>query len=268
MQCLDCPRVLPALSWYVRCSQCRLHRSQTQSARLALLPLAYTSSTRPRTDLQLGTMSVVCPLCSALHWESESTAKDVNGNLLFEACCKKGAVTFDPPTPPPPLLQHLLQSNSEDASNFRSHIRSYNSALCYTSFAHRPDPRLHSYEHSYIFQLQGTVYHYQGPLETGQRTPSYSQLFFFDSKDATTIREERNSGKDLRPTLLHSLDVLLRAENPYSVIYHRARDILNNNSNLSILRLNPQLRLIPNWNEDPRRYNLPTVNSELALLIP
>jgi len=84
-------------------------------------------------------------------------------------------------------LWSVLQSNSEEATDFRSRIRSYNSALCYTSFAHRPDPRLRSYEHSYIFQLQGTVYHYQGPLESGLQTP-YSQLYFFDSTDATTIR--------------------------------------------------------------------------------
>jgi hypothetical protein len=80
------------------------------------------------------------------------------------------------------------------------------------------------------------------------------------------IREERNSATGLKATLLQSLDLLLR--NPYSKIYHRAHDILNRNSDLSCLRLNPQLRLIPNKNEDPRRYNLPTVNSELAVLIP
>ena len=138
----------------------------------------------------------------------------------------------------------------------------------HTSFAHRPDPRMQSYEHNYIFQLQGTVYHYQGPLETGPEVPSYSQFFFLESNDATVIREERNSATGLKATLLQSLDLLLRTENPYSKIYHRAHDILNRNSSLSCLRLNPQLRLIPNKNEDPHRYNLPTVNSELAVLIP
>jgi hypothetical protein len=299
MQCRDCPRALPLSSRYVRCRQCRLERNQTQpirncstcntpllndgrhyancencrdviatAAQQPLLPLAYKSSTRPRVDLQLGTMSISCPFCSALHWESESTGRNANGIRLFESCCKKGAVALDPLPSPPPLLQHLLQSNSPDASDFRSRIRSYNSALCYTSFSHRPDPRLESYEHNYIFQLQGTVYHHQGPLETGSEAPSYSQLFFLESNDATAIREERNSGRGLKATLLHSLDILLRTENPYSELYHRAQDILNRNSDLSCLRLNPQLKLIPNRNEDPHRYNLPAVNSELAALIP
>ena len=150
-------------------------------------------------------MSIVCPFCNALHWNAESTGRNEAGQLLFESCCKKGRVALDPLLSPPALLQRLLQSNSEEATDFRSRIRSYNSALCYTSFAHRPDPRLRSYEHNYIFQLQGTVYHYQGPLESGLQSASYSQLYFFDSTDATSIREERNSGRDLRPSLLHSL---------------------------------------------------------------
>jgi hypothetical protein len=133
----------------------------------------YTSSTKPRVDLQLGTMSISCPFCLALHWRSEGVGYNANGHPVFESCCKKGT-SLQPLPSPPPLLPHLLQSNSVDATDFRSRIRSYNSALCYTSFAHRPDPRLQSYEHNYIFQLQGTVYHYQGPLETGPEVPSYS----------------------------------------------------------------------------------------------
>jgi hypothetical protein len=234
-----------------------------------LLLLAYVSSTKPRLDLDLGRMSMSCLLCSALHWASESTDHDINGDLLFEAYCKTGAVALNPFPSPPPLLRHLLQSNSRDACDFRSRIRSYNSALCYTSFAYKPDPRLESHEHKYIFQLQGTVYHYQGPLEINRRgLPSYSQLFL-DSNDATAIREERNSGAGLTTSLLQSLDRLLRTENHYSELYLRTQDILiNRNSDLSWLCLNPQLRLITNENEDPRRYNLPAVNSELAVLIP
>jgi hypothetical protein len=47
-----------------------------------------------------------------------------------------------------------------------------------------------------------------------------------------------------------------------------ARDVLDENSGLSSLRLNPQLHLITAQNGDPRRYNLPTVNHELAAVIP
>jgi hypothetical protein len=112
------------------------------------------------------------------------------------------------------------------------------------------------------------VYHYQGPLEP-ERNPSYCQLFFLDPTEATRIRSERNSEAGLDITILRALDEFVRAENHYSELYYRAHDILNRNPDLSSLRLTPQLRLIPNYNNaDPRRYNLPTITSELAALIP
>jgi hypothetical protein len=154
MECRDCSRILTPSSRYVRCRQCRLGRSQIQPSRNCLtcerpllndglhyarcedcrlliatparlerlLPLAYTSSTRPRVDLQLGTMSVPCPFCSALHWESEGIGYNVNGHRLFESCCKKGAVALDPLPSPPPLLRRLLQSNSLLQLGFVLHI--------------------------------------------------------------------------------------------------------------------------------------------------
>jgi hypothetical protein len=194
-------------------------------------------------------MSASCPFCSALHWASESTAHNENGDLLFESCCKKGSVTLDPFPSPPPLLRDLFQSNSRHARDFRSNIRAYNSALSYTSFAYTPDRRLNSQEYNYLFQLQGTVYHYQGPLQS-RGTPSYCQLFFIDPTEATRIRNERNADAGLDVTIL------------------RAHDVLNRNPELQSLRFTPQLRLIPNDNADPRRYNLPTVTSELAALVP
>jgi hypothetical protein len=300
MKCRDCHRLFPSSlsSRYVRCEECRSNRSQSSSricrdcnrpifarsktARCAdcrrvrrrvrgssndsRLPLAYKSSTRPCPKLDLGSMSFSCPFCSALHWKSESSGHGPNKQLLFESCCKKGAVVLQPLPSPPPLLRHLFQSMSNDAVHFRKHIRSYNAALSYTSFAYTPDSRLLPYDGQSVFQLQGAHYHYQGPLQDS--SPTYAQLFFLDPNEATDIRVQRESNSELHYSILASLDTLFRAENPFWRLYHRAVDILNSNTNLSSLRLNPQLRLITDRNQDPRRYNLPTVNTELSALIP
>lgn len=178
---------------------------------------------------------------------------------VFESCCKKGTVSLQPSSicyNRIPIFDRVV------VPTLTQH--------CATVYIVRPPPGSPSaiYEHNYIFQLQGTVYHYQGPLETGPEVPSYSQLFFLESNDATVIREEKKFRHGFKGNSASISRPLLRTENLYSKIYHRAHDILNRNSDLSCLRLNPQLRLIPNKNEDPRRYNLPTVNSELAVLIP
>jgi hypothetical protein len=65
-----------------------------------------------------------------------------------------------------------------------------------------------------------------------------------------------------------TLDHLLHSHNPFFHVFRRARDVLDEHPRLSSLRLTPQLQLITNNNDDPRRYNLPTVNHELAAVMP
>jgi PIF1-like helicase/Helitron helicase-like domain at N-terminus/Helicase len=218
-------------------------------------------------------MDMVCKKCNALHWKAECSGYDLKEReFLFESCCKKGTVKLEPLSEPPEQLRYFLCSNKPDARRFRSRIRHYNAALSYTSCSYVPDPRLHDWERTHIFQLQGAIYHLQGPLSTalGIR-PSYAQLFFLDPVEATQIRlnhnNERSQSTSLDPATLTTLDFLLRRDNPFYKLYHRARDILEQQPGLASLRLTPQLRLISNDGSDPRRYNLPTVNHELAALI-
>jgi hypothetical protein len=211
-------------------------------------------------------MDIACPFCKALHWKAESSGRGSDGQHVFESCCKKGAVVLDPLPTPPPLLRDLFSSNSSPAKRFRSNIRHFNAALSYTSFTYTADRQLRPQEHTYIFQLQGAIYHWQGPLRGSN--PSYSQLYFLDPTEATNIRFANNPSLALDRSLLSDLDHLFRSENPFSHMFRRARDVLDENPGLSSLRLNPQLRLITTQNDDPRRYNLPTVNYELAAVIP
>jgi hypothetical protein len=132
------------------------------------------------------------------------------------------------------MLQELFQSNSPLAKKFHTYIRHVNNALSYTSMSYTTDRRLGPQEQSYIFQVQGTVYHYQGPLCGG--IPAFAQLYFLDPQAATDIRlESQPSLKDLQP-LLAELDALFRARNPFHRLFHRARDILDAHTDLPYIR--------------------------------
>jgi hypothetical protein len=105
----------------------------------------------------------------------------------------------------------------------------------------------------------------QGPLRG--LNPLYSQLYFLDPTEATNIRFTNNPSLALDHSLLSDLDHFFQSENPFSHMFRRARDVLDENPGLSSLRLNPQLRLITTQHDDPCWYNLPTVNHELAAVI-
>ena len=274
--CVDCHQDMPSYhkrKRLVQCHDCRQRRAfpQHQQPRY---PMAYTSSSNTRTPLELGRMDIECKECKALHWKAEGTdvkGTDIKGDSGFEICCKKGSVKLDPLAEPPEQLRYFLSSNDSPVRRFRSRIRQYNAALTYTSCSYTTDPRLHPQEHSYIFQLQGHIYHHQGPLSTalGIR-PSFTQLYFLDLIEAMQIRLNNNHqlSSAMDPSTLNTLDFLLRTQNPFHKLYRRTKEVLEQQHSLTSLRLTPQLRLITNNGTNPRRYNLPTVNHELAALIP
>ena len=138
-------------------------------------------------------MGTECKKCKALHWKAENNGHNENGDLVFQSYYKKGSVKLKPFTEPPEQLRYLFSSNESPARRFRSRIRQYNAALTYTSCSYTADPRLPIQERSYIFQLQGDIYHHQGPLSTalGIR-PSFIQLYFLDLIEAMQIRLNNN----------------------------------------------------------------------------
>jgi hypothetical protein len=185
-------------------------------------------------------------------------------------CCKNGSIAFtDAAIPdPPPLLRALFSDRSREARDFRTHIRQFNSALSYASVGCRSDPRLDENERQYIFQLQGSIYHMQGPLTTeANRTPLFTQLYFLDPQEALAARKTNLPQLRQFSGLLERLDRLLRHENPFCHIFYRAKDVLERHADLNGLRLTPQLRLVPN-RQAGRQYDLPTQDSELSAFIP
>ncbi|GBM26525.1 hypothetical protein AVEN_245253-1 [Araneus ventricosus] len=71
-----------------------------------------------------GNMSEVCEFCDALYWENE-----VNSSKKYTKCCQDGKVRLPNLTEAPDLFKELLYSNSQEAKNYRQHIREYNAAF-------------------------------------------------------------------------------------------------------------------------------------------
>ena len=220
-------------------------------------------------------MDVECPHCGALHWNAEVTPLSrPNGKRLFTNCCKNGAISFNNPNAhipdPPPLLRQLFSDNSQEAKTFRANLRLLNSALSYTSVGCRSDPRLRAEEHQYIFQLQGSIYHMQGPLTTGtDRQPLFSQLYFLDPQQANEARLTNQPQLRMRGLagLLQRLDRLLRDRNPYRHIFLFAKEALEADTGLTSVRLTPQLRIVGNT-QSGRQYDLPSQETELSAFVP
>ena len=197
-----------------------------------------------------------------------------NGDRSFTNCCKNGGISFNGPSAhipdPPPLLRQLFSDNSREAKTFRANLRLLNSALSYTSVGCRSDPRLRPEEHQYIFQLQGSIYHMQGPLTTGtNQKPLFSQLYFLDPQQANEARLTNQPQLRIRGLsgLLQRLDALLRERNPYRHIFHLAKEVLEADTDLTSVRLTPQLRLVGNA-QAGRQYDLPSQDNELSAFVP
>lgn len=139
--------------------------------------------------------------------------------------------------------------------------------FAYVSVACQQDPRLRQHDTSYIFQIHGTMYHVLGPL-AGDILRNVG-LNFLDPTEAMDIRQSSHRTLNKFSVLLHDIDALLRAESPFHRFFIRAHEVLDGHPGLPYLRLNSQLRLLPpGRDQDARRYNLPTVSSEIAAFMP
>ncbi|SGY19927.1 BQ5605_C017g08388 [Microbotryum silenes-dioicae] len=86
-----------------RQQQQRAREPSGQTVPTALLPLP--EGPFPRHNL--GSMTLQCPICSALHWEFEKSPTP-GGATPFKLCCADGKVRLPGIEKPPPELLELL----------------------------------------------------------------------------------------------------------------------------------------------------------------
>jgi hypothetical protein len=166
-------------------------------------------------------------------------------------------------------MQNLYTSNNTHAVQFRENIRAYNGALAFTSVNYGRDRRLEGGRNGGFrpFQIQGELYHLQGPLENEPGVdPLYSQVWIHDPEYGNAARLNRN--RRLDPATLGELTEVLEEVNRYVPIYKTARDqLLTVGLHTATTSLTADMALVMPAGADPRRQNLPTV-SEVAAVVP
>ena len=183
-------------------------------------------------------------------------------------------VRLPPLKPLPPFLHSLYytDANTVEGRHFKSLIRTYNSAIAFTSVNYRQNDRIdlrgigiHS------FHIHGELYHLQGPLQPSiGRKPCFAQLYFVHASYAAQVYTTIDT--NLHEGLLKSLMQELRMENPWYLLYKTAYKRMKEQQASQLERriqaiINPQLRLIMEYGADRRRENLPTA-LEVAAIIP
>ena len=126
------------------------------------------------------------------------------------------------------LLQLLVDDNVRSCV-FRKNLREYNSVLTFTSVNYTPESRLPRNGCGPIcFQIHGELYHLQGPLDPDDDFPRFTQLFFYDPDDATSIRTRQYTKLD--PDIVRRLTEMLHNMNPFIRLYKTASEALRENA--------------------------------------
>ncbi|CAJ0629086.1 3637_t:CDS:2 [Entrophospora sp. SA101] len=100
----------------------------------------------------LGSMNHRCNCCGALLWIDERTGTSTR-SPVFTTCCAKGKVFLPPIEELPYPLNILLTRTDPSARSFRKNIRSYNSALAFTSMGAKVDHSITGTSGIYSFRV-------------------------------------------------------------------------------------------------------------------
>ena len=186
---------------------------------------------------------------------------------LFGDCCISGRVQLPVLDNVPEPLKGLLESDRSEARAFWNSIRQYNSALAFTSLGAKFDLSLLQGGGPYVLKLHGELYHNHGALIPNDGSEgSYAQLYIYDAEDALNQRVSRN--QSLSSNIMSDLQEMLLVHNPFVNIYKQAAERLREQSRSSTETVDIQARLTYLPHTNPRRYNIPNVTNEIAIVLP
>jgi len=206
-------------------------------------------------------MNIECSHCHALHWKGEMRGV---GDTSFRDCCQHGQVMLSPLSFPPQQLFDLYHGENSAAIEFRENIRFYNKALAFTSTggSGRIMGELFDGNGPPSYKIQGEMFHRLGSLLPNEGTaPTYSQLYVYDPQEALRYRMLRNPRR--RESTMLTLQTVLARTHPAVPAYKQAFELTRR---AELPHYVIQLDLKPAT--DRRRYNLPSTQQELAVIIP
>ncbi|KAL7257397.1 hypothetical protein ACSBR1_003658 [Camellia fascicularis] len=156
-----------------------------------------------------------------------------------------------------PELQTLYTSDSDEAKQFRTYIRTYNSCFVFTSFGVKYDKELCQRNKGiYTFRIQGQVYHFINEIQSLCDRLSPLQLYFYGTDQE--IQHRIQHLEKLRAPIIDKLIQIYRL-NPYSAFFRS----LTNITELDSL----QIIIICDLGLDQRVYNAPSASQIVAIWI-
>lgn len=229
----------------------------------------------PRQDV--GHMDSICSICGAHMWISERKANSSLRNPEFQMCCANGKSVLEPLKPIPEVIANLLRNNDVASRDFKDKIRTYNSALSFTSMNANLDRSVaNSNVGAYAYRIHGTVYHLMSnsltPNPNENQQPKFAQIYIFDSENELQNRMNVAANSNVSEATMLSLQQMMHEVNPFVRYFKTMAEVSaeqqqGNGSNgvvdgLSNIRMVFRSENTP----DPRRYNRPTA-SEIGILI-
>ncbi|GBN32486.1 hypothetical protein AVEN_89334-1 [Araneus ventricosus] len=198
-----------------------------------------------------GNMSEACEFYGAFYWKNE-----VNSSKKY--CCHDGKVCLPNLTEAPDLFKELLCSDSQEAKNYRQHIREYNAELAFASMG--AEIKAPPGTVPYCFRIHDQIYHMVSPLYSNELNKSgYGQLYIFDSSEASNRRIENNQA--CLHSVMEKLDTLLRSINPFAESYLQMHQLIQSNPVLNV-----KMFFMEHPDLDLRRNNAPTSRTEAAVI--
>src|SRR5882757_7036576 len=145
------------------------------------LPIGRAEYHEPAARHSLGPMNVQCPKCHALHFNTEKLSKSLVRQPQFGICCLSGQVNLPAFPDAPRELAELFDGTSPYSSEFKTHIRQYNTAFAFTSLGVNVDQSVIAGSGPYSFRISGELHHLSGSLiALPQNASVYAQIYIHD----------------------------------------------------------------------------------------
>jgi len=228
----------------------------------ALFDINSASSESVSDPHSCGTFSAKCKRCEAHFFLDERLSSSSCISPRYGLCCGDGKVSLWPVPDPPEPLASLMTGSDTRCRQFRCDIRKYNCALCLASlqanevnFSSGPS----------VFKVQGEVYRFIGPLRQAEgNEPKCLQTFFVDASMQADIGNRRFAAADVH--IMKDLRAMLDSCNSYVRSFMTIDEQLQS----GLLPQSVSLELLADHQpttEHCRRYNLPSTNEEVAILM-
>lgn len=189
---------------------------------------------------------VVCQYCGAKRFEYESEG----------FCCSNGKIILKSHDVPVELYE-LYTSALNEATEFRSNVRIYNSSFAFTSLGVKYDKDLCAMSKGiYTFRVQGQMHHFINPVTPVKNPPTYLQLYFHDTEHELENRLTFSDRMNLN-TLAKIKDIL--RVNPYCQFFRTIGSVPNLEDHKIKINCDPGL--------DQRIYNAPSVSQVAAMWV-